>query len=98
MQRRRKLFVGVVLIITNFIVGKVAVPLFAVNTGLAITVYLISWLMLIVGLILCGRQGLSRARQYYRHLERRIKTKATKRFKHKSPPQVRADLTTPVDV
>lgn len=54
--------VGVALILANFGVGKIAVPLFAVNAGLAITIYLISWLMLIVGLFLCGREGLSYAR------------------------------------
>lgn len=57
-----KVPVGVALILANFGVGKIAVPLFAVKAGLAITIYLISWLMLIVGLFLCGREGLSYAR------------------------------------
>ena len=38
-----KVPVGVALILANFGVGKIAVPLFAVNAGLAITIYLISW-------------------------------------------------------
>ncbi|GEM_PF-5164317 len=82
----KKFVIGVVLIIANFIVGKIAVPLFVVESELGIASYLLSWIMLIAGLILCGREGLSYARLYYHHFQRKIKKTALRRFKHKHSP------------
>lgn len=82
----KKFMFGVALIIANFIVGKIAVPLFVVESKLGIASYLLSWLMLIAGLILCGREGLSYAHLYYHHFRRKIKKNALRRFKHKHSP------------
>jgi nucleotide-binding universal stress UspA family protein len=98
MRPSKKFFLGLVLIIANFVVGKVAVPFFALAVELGIAIYLVSWLMLIVGLFLCGREGLGYARMYYRHFERKIKMNALRRFKRKQPPQIHKDKPTPLDV
>jgi len=68
MKKGKKFVTGVLLIIVNFIIGKIAIPLFAVNSVIGITLYLLSWFMLIVGLFLCGIEGLHYAKIYYRQL------------------------------
>lgn len=93
MPMSKKNLIGVVLIIANFIVGKIAVPFFVVKSELGIASYLLSWLMLIAGLILCGREGLSYARLYHHHFQRKIKKNALRRFKWKHSP-VHSDATT----
>jgi len=94
MRLSKKFLIGVVLIIANFIVGKIAIPLFVVETELGIVSYLLSWLMLIAGFILCGREGLSYARMYYSHFERKIKQNALRQFKRKRTPVYSDDTTT----
>ena len=48
---------GVFLLISNFIVGKLALPLFAIDFYFGLSVYLFSWLMLFAGLMISGKQG-----------------------------------------
>jgi hypothetical protein len=85
MTLNRKFYIGMILIIANFIVGKLAVLFFTVAAELAIAIYVFSWLMLIAGLLLCGREGLSYARMYYRHFERRLKKNALRKLKPERP-------------
>lgn len=73
MQLNKKLLIGAVLIISNFIVGKFAITIFAMDITFGITVYLFSWLMLIVGFLLCGREGLYYARIHYYHFKQIFK-------------------------
>lgn len=53
-----KLFAfGVFLLISNFIVGKLALPLFAIDFYLGLGVYVFSWFMLGAGILLSGKEG-----------------------------------------
>lgn len=67
---------GVVLIVANFLIGKLALPLLAIDTELGLAVYLISWAMLIAGVALCGREGLIWAHRYYHDLKARFRERA----------------------
>ncbi len=73
MTPSKKFLLGLALIIGNFILGKLALPFFAISMELGLAIYLFSWLMFIVGLVLCGREGLIWARAYYRHFEKKLK-------------------------
>ena len=73
MTLSKKFLLGLVLLIGNFVLGKLALPFFAVSMELGLAIYLFSWLMFIAGLVLCGREGLIWARAYYRHFERKIR-------------------------
>lgn len=56
---------GVFLIFSNFIVGKIAIPLFAVDVWLGVGVYLFSWVMLAAGLMISGKKGWVMAKEWY---------------------------------
>ena len=79
--RVSKLFLfGVFLLISNFIVGKIALPLFAIDFYLGLGVYLFSWLMLGAGLLISGKEGWKLAKEWYKsHKNRGIRT-VTKRM------------------
>ena len=81
MQRNKKFYIGLVLIISNFIVGKIAIPFFAVDAWWGLAIYIFSWFMLFAGIYLCGREGLSYARLYYKHFKLSIKRSTIKGFK-----------------
>lgn len=94
-QLSKKFIIGLVLIIGNFIVGKIAVPLFAIKIKLAAAIYLASWLMLLVGLCLCGRKGFDYARQYYRYLKNKFAKDAIMRLRRKQDPAIPKKQETP---
>jgi hypothetical protein len=73
-----KFIVGVVLFISNFIVGKIALIILPLSIALAVIVYLFSWLMLFIGLSLCGKEGLAFARVCYAEFKQRIKRNAVR--------------------
>jgi len=52
-----KFFIGLLLIILSFILGKIALPVLAINSELSLLIYVISWAMLIVGIAICGKEG-----------------------------------------
>jgi hypothetical protein len=52
-----KFIIGFLLIILNFILGKIALPVLAINPDLSLLIYAISWVMLIVGVAMCGKEG-----------------------------------------
>ncbi len=81
MYLSKRFLLGLALIIGNFILGKLALPVFAVSVELGLAIYLVSWAMLILGLILCGREGLMWAQFYYRYFEIRFKTSMTARWR-----------------
>ena len=64
----KKFLIGTLLIISNFILGKIALPLFGIWFGFGLSLYTFSWLILIIGLILCGKEGLSYTKGWYRKL------------------------------
>ncbi len=77
-----KLFLfGVFLLISNFIVGKIALPLFAVNFYLGLGVYLFSWVMLGAGLVISGREGWDMAKAWYKTRKSQGLRIITKRIK-----------------
>lgn len=61
----KKFYCGVFLFITNFIVGKIAIPFFVMDIKLGTTIYLFSWLMLFGGLLLSGKEGWQMSKFYY---------------------------------
>ena len=77
-----RFWVGVVLIIANFIIGFLAklIPLLYFKIGyyslnvwiwVGFGVYAFSWLMLLVGVYLCGKEGYDYAVGKYREYQRR---------------------------
>lgn len=78
MTHSKKFMTGLVLLITNFIVGKIAIPFFAIDARWGLAIYIFSWLMLLAGLYLCGREGLDYARIYYYHLKQNLKKNTVK--------------------
>ena len=97
MLLKSKFFVGVGLIIGNFVIGKIALPLFALAPELGIALYAISWLMLIAGLVLCGRQGLDYARLYYHHFKRKFKRNAIMKNRKDGKKDFRPKIASPLD-
>ena len=87
MSPSKKFLLGLILSIGNFILGKLALPFFAFSMEWGLAIYLFSWIMLIAGLVLCGREGLTWARVYYHHLERWLKSQMLKSFKQKDAPK-----------
>lgn len=56
---------GVFLLISNFVVGKLALLLFAIKFYLGLAVYIFSWLMLGAGLLISGKKGWCIAKTWY---------------------------------
>ena len=52
-----KFFIGLLLIILSFIFGKIALPVLAMNPNLSILIYAISWVIFLVGIAICGKEG-----------------------------------------
>ena len=67
-----KFFIGIFLVIFNFILGKIALPVIAIDPDLSLWIYLISWLMLIVGVVMCGKEGWYLSIELYKKNEKRI--------------------------
>jgi uncharacterized membrane protein len=64
--------IGVLLIVLNFVLGKVALPLFVMDPTISIVIYLISWGMLIAGLLMCGKEGWYVAKRYFKRHEKSV--------------------------
>ena len=71
----KKFLIGIILIISNFIVGKIAIPIFAIHKAIGVFVYLFSWLMLFVGLYLSGREGWYYSKFYYKQYKKNLRMK-----------------------
>ena len=67
-----RFFIGVFLVIFNFILGKIALPIIAIDPDLSLWIYLISWLMLIAGVVMCGKEGWYLSIELYKENEGRI--------------------------
>ncbi len=69
---KTRLVIGISLIIFNFVLGKVSLPLLAIDLDIFLLIYLISWLVLIVGLLMCGKEGWHIAKKLIKESEDRI--------------------------
>ena len=76
-----KLFVGLLLIILNFILGKIALLVLALNPNLSLLIYASSWVMLIGGIAICGKEGWYMAKHLYKKYGNRV----IERFKKLKP-------------
>jgi len=74
---RIKFFIGLLLIILSLILGKIALPVFVLKPNLSLLIYAISWVMLMGGIAMCGKEG------WYiiKHLYRRYGNRVIGRFK-----------------
>jgi hypothetical protein len=69
---KTRLVIGISLIIFNFVLGKISLPLLAIDLDMFLLIYLISWLVLIVGLLMCGKEGWHIAKKIIKESEDRI--------------------------
>ncbi len=69
---RPKVIIGLALIIFSFVLGKIAVPVLAIQPTLSLLIYAISWIPLFVGAWICGREGLHTAGGLYKRYEGRV--------------------------
>ncbi len=69
---RIKFFIGLLLIILNFILGKAAFPVLPISPNLSLLIYAISWAMLIVGIAMCGQDGWYKVKHWTTKFGRRI--------------------------
>jgi len=58
--------------IFNFVLGKASLPLLAIDLNIFLLIYLLSWLVLIVGLLMCGKEGWHIAKRIIKQSEDRI--------------------------
>jgi len=69
---RIKFFIGLLLIILSLILGKIALPAFALKANLSLLIYAISWVMAIVGIAMCGKRGWYIVKHLYRRYGNRV--------------------------
>jgi len=79
--RAAKFWIGVILIFSNFIFGKIATFLFILYYDVelwrrfSLWLYVFSWIMLFAGIYLCGKEGWDYSVKKYREYhERTVKT------------------------
>ncbi|MBT5021530.1 hypothetical protein HOK51_09770 [Candidatus Woesearchaeota archaeon] len=87
----RRFLIGVLLIIISLVMGKLVPLIYLVKPSklsLIIngSVYAFSWLILFVGVYLCGREGLATAERLYYDFQRKsinqVKTHTKKGYNH----------------
>jgi hypothetical protein len=61
-----KFLIGLVFVVLSFILGKIALPVFPINSDISLIIYLVSWAMLIGGIAMCGKHGLYMSRSLYK--------------------------------
>ena len=76
-----KFFIGLLLIILSFILGKIALPFLAMNPDLSLLIYAMSWVMLIGGIAICGKEGWYTAK----HLNKKYGDRLIECFKKLKP-------------
>lgn len=83
-------FSGILIVISSFIIGKITTFIFILKFNsefyrwLSIIVYILSWLMLFVGILMCGSEGYRIVKQvlkYFtiRHYHQKIRQSMKKR-------------------
>ena len=61
----KRFFSGILLIVFSFILGKIALPLFALEFRSGLVVYTFSWLLFAVGFAMCGKKGWHYLKSWY---------------------------------
>jgi hypothetical protein len=61
-----KFLIGLVFVILSFILGKIALPVFPINSDISHIIYTMSWVMLIGGIAMCGKEGLYMSKSLYK--------------------------------
>ena len=61
-----KFLIGLVFVILSFILGKIALPVFPINSDISLIIYTMSWVMLIGGIAMCGKDGLYMSRSLFK--------------------------------
>jgi hypothetical protein len=61
-----KFLIGLVFVVLSFILGKIALPVFPINSDISLIIYLVSWVILIGGIAMCGKHGLYMSRSLYK--------------------------------
>ncbi len=88
-QVTKRLIIGVVMIITSFVLGKLAlIPLFFPGTAWkisAVSIYIASWLLFVTGILLAGIEGFRLATHKYKEYHH----KTVHKVKHHSKTAVR---------
>jgi hypothetical protein len=75
MNMSAKFYIGVFLIVTNFIVAKIALLVGTAKMSWGIYTYLFSWLMLFAGLLFCGKEGWEYSKTIYKQGEKKLFSK-----------------------
>lgn len=93
-----KFYIGVFLIVMNFIVGKIALIVGTVRISWGIYVYMFSWLMLFAGLLLCGKEGWEYSKAVFKRGEKKLISnfhlpKRRPAMPYKKPPRRRGKKT-----
>ena len=60
-----KFLIGLLCIILSFILGKIALPVFPINSDISLIIYTMSWVMLISGIAMC-KEGLYMSKSLYK--------------------------------
>jgi hypothetical protein len=61
-----KFLIGFVFVILSFILGKIALPVFPINSDISLYMYTMSWVMLTGGIAMCGKDGLHMSKSLYK--------------------------------
>jgi hypothetical protein len=61
-----RFLIGLVFLILSFILGKIALPVFPINSDISLIIYTMSWVMLIGGIAMCGKEGLYMSKSLYK--------------------------------
>ena len=67
-----KFLTGLLCIVLSFILGKIALPILPINSGIFLVIYLMSWVMLLGGIALCGKDGLYMSRSLYKKSRHKV--------------------------
>ncbi len=69
----RRFLIGMILLIANFVVGKLALFIIPIDVMCAAVIYGISWVMLFAGLFMCGREGYYLSKIFYQRMKASVK-------------------------
>jgi len=67
-----KFLIGLVFVILSFTLGKIALPVFPINSDISLIMYTMSWVMLIGGIAMCGKEGLYISKSLYKKYGDRV--------------------------
>jgi len=71
-MNRIKFLMGLVFVILSFILGKMALAVFPINSDISLIIYTMSWVMLIGGMAMCGKEGLYMSKSLYNKYRNKV--------------------------